>query len=261
MRPIAVLSQQAPDSELARHLSDAGFDVWLVPHLYHVAEGSEIWRELENAKGATVFIVPLHPRPTEALLGRHGIWDGGSLAIDSRLPDSALAAQLASRFSPPAGQGPIRSLDEATGNRWYPLVDESRCTHCGSCFQFCLFGVYTMDSDKRVRIVNPDRCKPGCPACSRICPQGALMFPLYDKDPAIAGAPGQFPKPDAAARKMYYARTGLLCPRCGQTGKPPPKAGAAACEECGRPAIVKGGGPDALDALIDGLERMQERRE
>ena len=86
------------------------------------------------------------------------------------------------------------------------------------------------------------------------------MFPLYDKDPAIAGAPGQFPKPDAAARKMYYARTGLQCPRCGQTGKPPSKTGAAVCEECGRPVVVKGGEPDALDALIDGLERMQERR-
>src|SRR4029077_7187755 len=35
---------------------------------------------------------------------------------------------------------------------------------------------------------NQDQCKRGCPACSRVCPEHAIMFPDY-KTPAIAGAP------------------------------------------------------------------------
>src|SRR5207302_6046724 len=35
---------------------------------------------------------------------------------------------------------------------------------------------------------NQDNCKRGCPACSRVCPEHAIMFPDY-KTPAIAGAP------------------------------------------------------------------------
>ena len=42
------------------------------------------------------------------------------------------------------------------------------------------------------------------------------MFALYDKDDAIAGAPGQFVTIDAAARKMFYTRTQTTCPACGR---------------------------------------------
>ncbi len=35
---------------------------------------------------------------------------------------------------------------------------------------------------------NQDNCKRGCPACSRVCPEHAIIFPDY-KTPAIAGAP------------------------------------------------------------------------
>ncbi|HPA19923.1 MAG TPA: ferredoxin family protein [Verrucomicrobiae bacterium] len=263
MRPTAVLALDASDGrldELPRHLSDAGFDVWLVPNLYHVAEACELWRDLASLEGGAVFLLPLHPRPIEALLRRHGAWRTECLAVDSRTREAPapLAAELSRRLGSPSGAGSIQRRDASAGARWYPLVDESRCTHCGSCFQFCLFGVYEMDERKKVRIVHPDRCKPGCPACSRICPQGALIFALYDKDPAIAGAPGRFPKPDAAARKMYYARTGLPCPRCGQAGKPAPQPGAPACDECGRPRVAAKRDRDELDALLDGLERLQE---
>ena len=263
MRPTAVLALDASDGTpdgLAHRLSEAGFDVWLVPNLYHVAEESALWRDLASLEGGAVFLLPLHPRPIEALLRRHGAWRSECLAVDSRRKEAppSFVAELSGRFGSPLGRGLIRTLDGPVGARWYPLVDESRCTHCGSCFQFCLFGVYEMDEGKKVRIVHPDRCKPGCPACSRICPQGALIFALYEKDPAIAGAPGQFPKPDAGARKMYYARTGLPCPRCGKEGKPAPQPGAPVCEECGRPQATTKKGRDELDALLDGLERLQE---
>jgi len=72
--------------------------------------------------------------------------------------------------------------------RWYPVIDYSRCTNCMECLDFCLFGVYGVDNRDRLVVENQDACKRGCPACSRVCPEHAIMFPDY-KTPAIAGAP------------------------------------------------------------------------
>jgi NAD-dependent dihydropyrimidine dehydrogenase PreA subunit len=74
------------------------------------------------------------------------------------------------------------------GRRWYPVIDYSRCTNCMECLDFCLFGVYGVDKLDRLIVENQDNCKRGCPACSRVCPEHAIMFPDY-KTPAIAGAP------------------------------------------------------------------------
>jgi len=72
--------------------------------------------------------------------------------------------------------------------RWYPVIDYSRCTNCMECLDFCLFGVYDVDGHDRITVQNQDSCKKGCPACSRVCPEQAIMFPDY-KTAAIAGAP------------------------------------------------------------------------
>jgi NAD-dependent dihydropyrimidine dehydrogenase PreA subunit len=71
--------------------------------------------------------------------------------------------------------------------RWYPVIDYSRCTNCMECIDFCLFGVYGVDKLDRILVEHQDNCKRGCPACSRVCPEHAIMFPDY-KTPAIAGA-------------------------------------------------------------------------
>src|SRR5262249_17881198 len=76
----------------------------------------------------------------------------------------------------------------APNRRWYPVIDYSRCTNCLECLEFCLFGVYGVDTLERILVETQDNCKRGCPACSRVCPEQAIMFPDY-KSPAIAGAP------------------------------------------------------------------------
>ena len=70
---------------------------------------------------------------------------------------------------------------------WFPVIDYARCTACGQCADFCLFGVYTK-SDKKVIVSNPKGCKNNCPACGRICPQTAIIFPKYEQGGAIAGS-------------------------------------------------------------------------
>lgn len=70
---------------------------------------------------------------------------------------------------------------------WYPVIDYARCTSCGQCADFCLFGVYEK-SENKVWVTNPQGCKNNCPACARICPHTAIVFPKYKQDGAIAGS-------------------------------------------------------------------------
>lgn len=79
-----------------------------------------------------------------------------------------------------------KRIDEATGRRWYPVIDYSRCTNCMECIDFCLFGVYGLDRSDAILVEQPDNCRKGCPACSRVCPENAIIFPQH-KTPAIAG--------------------------------------------------------------------------
>lgn len=58
------------------------------------------------------------------------------------------------------------------------------------CIDFCLFGVYGVDTMDRILVEAQDNCKKGCPACSRVCPENAIIFPQH-KSPAIAGADGE----------------------------------------------------------------------
>jgi NAD-dependent dihydropyrimidine dehydrogenase PreA subunit len=80
------------------------------------------------------------------------------------------------------------SQSEEAGRRWYPVIDYSRCTNCMECIDFCLFGVYGVDKVETILVEQPDNCRKGCPACSRVCPENAIIFPQH-KTPTIAGAP------------------------------------------------------------------------
>jgi NAD-dependent dihydropyrimidine dehydrogenase PreA subunit len=124
------------------------------------------------AKEASVKIVPL--------IGLQA----NSNQIDSN-------SDLLQRLSEKKGDGPI-VLGEPKENRWYPVIDYNRCTNCLECIDFCLFGVYGIDHQERILVENQDNCKRGCPACSRVCPENAIIFPEH-KTPAIAGAPGEGP--------------------------------------------------------------------
>jgi NAD-dependent dihydropyrimidine dehydrogenase PreA subunit len=66
---------------------------------------------------------------------------------------------------------------------WFPVIDYDRCTNCMQCLSFCLFGVYGVDENQRIQAQNHDNCKTNCPACSRVCPEAAIMFPKYKAGP------------------------------------------------------------------------------
>jgi NAD-dependent dihydropyrimidine dehydrogenase PreA subunit len=102
------------------------------------------------------------------------------------LPSAAGRGLDLDRELPVVG-GKLVQVDEKTSRRWYPVIDFDRCTNCMECVDFCLFGVYGLDHGENILVEQPDNCRKGCPACSRVCPENAIIFPQH-KAPAIAGA-------------------------------------------------------------------------
>ena len=111
-------------------------------------------------------------------------------------PPQTQAQQAGVRFQNIAGLNPVAIAETVETARaetasakhgewkpWFPVIDYDRCTNCMQCLSFCLFGVYGVDGDKRIQVQNNDNCKTNCPACSRVCPEAAIMFPKYKAGP------------------------------------------------------------------------------
>ena len=90
---------------------------------------------------------------------------------------------------------------------WFPVIDYDRCTNCMQCLSFCLFGVYGSDHQGHIQVQNQDNCKTNCPACSRVCPEAAIMFPKYKAGP-INGA--EVKEEDLQREKMKVDISALL---------------------------------------------------
>ena len=127
------------------------------------------------------------------------------------------------------------------------------------CIDFCLFGVYGVDKVDTILVEQPDNCRKGCPACSRVCPENAIIFPQH-KTPAIAGSPDGdrpgsfkidlsklFGAPDALEQAVLERDVELVGrrPRRGRHGRR--HAEAARRESAARPK-------DDLDKLMDSLD-------
>ena len=66
---------------------------------------------------------------------------------------------------------------------WFPVIDYDRCTNCMQCLSFCLFDVYGVNQANQITVQNQTNCKTDCPACSRVCPEVAILFPKYKAGP------------------------------------------------------------------------------
>jgi NAD-dependent dihydropyrimidine dehydrogenase PreA subunit len=110
----------------------------------------------------------------------------------SGLPSDGATANLAGETknqSEIQNEGGPKSEISDTWLPWFPVIDYSRCKHCRQCANFCLFGVYAIDEGKdakvklKVKVARPASCKPLCPACARLCPHAAIIFPKYGSAP------------------------------------------------------------------------------
>lgn len=201
--------------------------VTVVPHLYDLAPDGPAVQLLQECSGDMIVLSWLYPRASYWVLaanrvkgrlgrtsslpaedfdepaaeqGQAGEAERTIWCFDLRTheePKSYLTeiAQIVESIVSPgevavaAGtNGHIKIVGETTRQRWYPVIDYGRCENCLECLNFCLFGVFGLDAENRVIAEQPDACRPGCPACSRICSKGAIMFPQHH-EPGIAGDP------------------------------------------------------------------------
>jgi len=109
---------------------------------------------------------------SEQILSEMGVFNG----ITNAAPTKA-ELQIPLNLEPPS---------ENEQEAWFPVIDRERCTNCSKCHDFCLFGVYSVRKGT-VKVKQPQNCKNNCPACARVCPSKAIIFPKYEKSPINGG--------------------------------------------------------------------------
>lgn len=142
-----------------------------------------------SSPGSDLWIGCRRPRAVRALLAYAKITLGA--ASINWLAD-------ASDVPSPPGAEPLRP--------WYPVIDRERCIACDQCRQYCLFGVYTKNPQGRIEVAQPLNCKPGCPACARICPAQAVIFPFCPERPINGDSPETAPAPRDIPAKLSLAQ-------------------------------------------------------
>jgi NAD-dependent dihydropyrimidine dehydrogenase PreA subunit len=193
-----------------------------------------------------------------------GSWLGGNPKPEQltrfETPTNNTALGTAQQEPPSSEPANVVRIEGDAGRRWYPVIDYSRCTNCMECIDFCLFGVYGVDRVETILVEQPDNCRKGCPACSRVCPENAIIFPQH-KTPTIAGAPVVAGSLKIDLSKLFGA------PETGETAE---QAAVRERDEqlvlAGRQAVGAGVGlpkrhatksnepRDELDSLIDALD-------
>lgn len=149
----------------------------------------EVSLDMQDIAGGT--ILACYPRAIRSHLNWLGLEAGNIIDIRSNSCEDVLSQfeikalqdiQDVSELRQEIEGYPVENGTDA----WYPVLDKTRCIECGKCHDFCLFGVYTVEN-KQVRVVKPQNCKNNCPACARICPSKAVIFPKYEKSPINGG--------------------------------------------------------------------------
>ena len=154
-------------------------------------------RLAEWVASGRLIVVACHPRAVRGLFR----WAGTPLDetkvvfLDMRRQDAPeILAVLhdTGPTVPPSNGNPEPAADQQPADDWvpwFPVIDYDRCRQCRQCLSFCLFGVYALSTDGKVIVENPRGCKNNCPACSRICPEAAIMFPkLSEAEAPLNGA-------------------------------------------------------------------------
>jgi len=59
---------------------------------------------------------------------------------------------------------------------WYPVIDYTECTECGSCTDKCEHGVYDKLKAPTPFVVYPEGCIEGCKGCGDLCPNDAILY-------------------------------------------------------------------------------------
>lgn len=176
--------------KVAALLRKEGYDVVIEPDLCEkVMRKSEDLREIASST-----IIACYPRAIRSLFRTVGLEVNSVLDLRNGSVQ-ALLESLGLSYEPVPDavedeaefRQQLNALPVKTGvDAWFPTLDKDRCTDCGKCHDFCLFGVYSIEEGV-VTVTQPQNCKNNCPACARMCPNKAIIFPKYEKSPINGG--------------------------------------------------------------------------
>ncbi len=164
--------------KIFRSLESAGVEFAAVPDLCEmVADGDKIITDGVDK------IIACYPRTVEWLMDAAGVSCSAEILNMREMGADEIVERVTS-----GGSGNNAVSDPAEPVKgdwvpWFPVIDYSRCKSCRQCMEFCLFGVYELSDDGRVVVAHPRNCKNNCPACARICPEVAIIFPKLKESP------------------------------------------------------------------------------
>ena len=169
--------------KLIKASGDAEMEYEVVDDLCRIADKEP--EKLKKMDGST--IVACYPRAVKSLLDKAGVAPKKVINVrknineegDTEARQGKAASSLGLKLGSSVAEGSLPA-PEGDWIPWYPVIDYDRCIACGRCMDYCLFGVYVIDEGK-VKVENADHCKNNCPACSRVCPEKAIIFPKYPK--------------------------------------------------------------------------------
>jgi NAD-dependent dihydropyrimidine dehydrogenase PreA subunit len=171
--------------EISQALYEAGYAVTVEADLCEMAISD--FSGMKTVAGSTV--IACYPRAVYALFDRLNLRPANDV-MDVRNDN---AEDILSRFDlsktreSKSFDTDIDALPRKPGqDAWYPVIDRERCSKCGKCYDFCLFGVYSYENSV-TEVSQPTHCKINCPACARTCPEKAIIFPKYAKSPINGG--------------------------------------------------------------------------
>lgn len=180
-------------AELAASLRMAGYDVDIEADLCELALTDA---DALASLASKTTIMGCYTRAQRALVATVGCEEPSSLNIRGRKTEEILRKvgidpnvqqQNGWQEEYDKAMAQISSFEvKVATDAWYPVLDYEKCVNCGKCHDFCLFGVYSIEEGK-VKVTQPQNCKNNCPACARVCPSEAVIFPKYDRSPVNGG--------------------------------------------------------------------------
>jgi len=182
-------------SEVLKAIKQAGIEFEAVSDLCQMSANRDpalkLWAKAESIK-----IVACYPRAVRWLFHAGGapLPQSGveffNMRVDSAekiissLPDGRMHGRSSkdAHIEKPGDPSAVSS-EPNCWIPWFPVIDYDRCKNCKQCLNFCLFGVYKLSAEGKVEVCKPANCKTNCPACARLCPQSAIIFPKYSDSP------------------------------------------------------------------------------
>ena len=110
---------------------------------------------------------------------------------------------------------------------WYPVVDYTSCTECGTCVNFCPHNVYDKAKSPSPVVTQPLSCIDHCHGCGSKCPVGAITYvgdntgwtppngaAQDDCEPCCRAVPDDGDSGDKAVLVEYLYLDLTTCDRC-----------------------------------------------